>query len=133
MFQERYNVVMASSLSTVHSNVTHKARLMNPSVSDVSINQDVIIGTAEFIVGDPHVLVSRENDEESNNVEHVLRIPRHGQGIPQIRRVRDQLMPEHIKPLYESTCVDRTEDEKERIATTLVNFQDAFSKDEYDL
>ncbi len=42
---------MAASLSDTHLNVTHKVRLMNPGATDVSINQDAVVGTAEHIVG----------------------------------------------------------------------------------
>ncbi len=121
-FQERYNVAMASSLCDAEANVTHQIRLMNPSVTDVSINQDVVVGTAEIIVGEPHVIMSMENKCERENRQ-----------VPHIRRVQHQHVPDHLKSLYDSACSNRSEEEQARIAKTLMNFQDSFSKDEYDL
>ncbi len=54
------------------------------------------------------------------------------QQISTIRRVQ-QIVPEHLKSLYETASIGRPGEEKERIATTLINFQESFSKDEYDL
>ncbi len=135
-FQERYGVAMASSLSNIYLNVTHKVRLMNPNLADVSINQDVVVGTAEPIVGDPHVIISTENEDEIGNTKHVRSLKmdscKDHKPLPQLRRVHQQ-MPDHLQQLYESASIDRTTQEKERIATTLINFADTFSVDEYDL
>ena len=40
-------------------------------------------------------------------------------------------MPDHLKGLYESACTERTDAEKDRIAQTLTDFQDTFSKNEF--
>ena len=50
-FHEQYDLVMASSLSSLNSRVTHKVRLLNPNMYDISINQDATIGTVEDIDG----------------------------------------------------------------------------------
>ncbi|MES9881558.1 MAG: reverse transcriptase domain-containing protein [Sedimenticola sp.] len=135
-FQEKYNVVMASGISDTHSNVTHKVRIMNPGTTDVSINQDVIVGTAEPIVGDPRVLVTMESENDIGNLASVRRLQMADlstkRQISTIRRVQ-QIVPEHLKSLYETASIGRPGEEKERIATTLINFQESFSKDEYDL
>ena len=41
-------------------------------------------------------------------------------------------MPDHLNGLYESACTERTDAEKDRIAQTLTDFQDTFSKNEFD-
>ena len=48
-FKGRYCLIMAASLSELRPRVTHKVRLMNPTNLETSINQDVVLGTAEAI------------------------------------------------------------------------------------
>ena len=48
-FQDKYGLIMASSLSDLQNKVTHKVRLLNPGPVDVAINQNVTIGTAEAV------------------------------------------------------------------------------------
>ena len=61
-FQEKYGLLMASSLSDLNSKVTHKVRQLNPNKVDISINQDATLGTAENI----HGIVTLTHDEALN-------------------------------------------------------------------
>ena len=125
-FQEKYGLLMASSLSDLNSKVTHKVRLLNPNKVDISINQDATLGTAENI----HGIVTLTHDKALDQKSFCP--PSKEQQI-KLRRVANPVVPDHLKGLYESACTDRTDIEKDRIAQTLNDFQDTFSKNEFDL
>ena len=61
--QDRYGLIMAASLSELRPRVTHKVRLMNPTNREISINQDVVLGTAEA-KSDIVNLIQTENPPE---------------------------------------------------------------------
>ena len=64
------NVWSIDGLQSVHLNsrVTHKVRLMDPNMYDISINQDASLGTAEDIDGIT-ILLSEEETSQSKNVD----------------------------------------------------------------
>ena len=131
-FHEQYDLVMASSLSSLNSRVTHKVRLLNPNMYDISINQDASIGTAEDIDG--FTLLSSESTSQPLYEDHKTTTHPVPENIKSgVKRVTEEIVPEHLRNLYETACTDRTEAEKCRIAQTLIKFQDSFSKHEFDL
>ena len=152
-FMERYGLIMAASLSDLNSRVTHKVRILNPNQFEVHINQDVKLGTAEN-VSEIVSLIQEENcshekshhaspchdtpDSEALHCQSQGKVPPEQYNKTQktqihVRRVDEIVMPEHLKELYHSAIIGRTEHEKIRIAQTLLNFQDTFSKHEFDL
>ena len=131
-FHEQYDLVMASSLSSLNSRVTHKVRLLNPNMYDISINQDASIGTAEDIDG--FTLLSSESTLQPLYEDHKATTHPVPENINSgVKCVTEEIVPEHLRNLYETACIDRTEAEKCRIAQTLIKFQDSFSKHEFDL
>ena len=143
-FQDRYGLIMAASLSELRPRVTHKVRLMNPTNREISINQDVVLGTAEAI-SDIVTLIQTENPPEVkksstdtsplHKIEVEYQIARHTLAAePQnIRRVQEIQVPSHLEDLYQSATQNCTQKEQERVAETLARFADTFSKDEFDL
>ena len=51
----------------------------------------------------------------------------------QIRQIQDTIVPGHLVYLLKTAGKDCTEDEKAQIAKMLSDYQDTFSKDEFDL
>lgn len=132
-FHERYGLLMASSLSSLNSRVTHKVRLLNPNMYDVSINQDVSLGKAEDIDG-LTILHNGENFCPSVSTDHLdtTHCTSENQTVG-IRQVIEELIPEHLQSLYENACKDRTDAENRRIAQSLIKFQNTFSRHQFDL
>ena len=131
-FQDRYGLFMASSLSDLNSNVTHKVRLLNPNKFDISINQDATLGTAEEVSEISMIHNGKESPEESTSGNALPHRASSNQKIG-TRRVQVGEIPEHLLDLHESACKGRTDEEKDVIARTLIKFQDTFSKNEFDL
>ena len=136
-FQDKYGLIMASSLSDLQNKVTHKVRLLNPGPVDVAINQDVTIGIAEAVC-DVSTFMDYENEADRVNMSSVRRIGSSLARLPksepaQIRRIQDTIVPGHLVDLLKTAGEDCTEDEKAQIAKMLSDYQDTFSKDEFDL
>ena len=132
-FHERYGLLMACSLSSLNSRVTHKVRLLNPNMYDISINQDASLGTAEDIDGITFLLNEEETSQSRNVDQKVTAHHSPGNTSAGIKRITEEAVPEHLQNLFETACTDRTDVEKNRIACTLIKFQDTFSKHEFDL
>ena len=137
-FQEKYGLLMASSLSDLDSKVTHKVRILNPHPNDISIKQDTTLGTAEMVVKTV-TLVDQEHrgslSSVSSDHDH-QKISALGDNFTtSLRRVKHTVsdIPVHLQNLYSSTCEGRTEEEKSEIADCLIKFKDTFSKHEFDL
>ena len=136
-FQEKYGLLMASSLSDLDSKVTHKVRILNPHPNDISIKQDTTLGTAEMVVK-TITLVNQENRGSLSSVSpdnHHQISPVSDYFSTTLRRVKYKVsdIPVHLHNLYSSTCEGRTEVEKSEIADCLIKFKDTFSKHEFDL
>ena len=136
-FQDKYGLIMASSLSDLQNKVTHKVRLLNPGPVDAAINQDVTIGIAEAVC-DVSTFMDYENEADRVNMSSVRRIGSSSARLPksepaQIRRIQDTIVPGHLVDLLKTAGEDCTEDEKAQIAKMLSDYQDTFSKDEFDL
>ncbi|MEW8561290.1 MAG: reverse transcriptase domain-containing protein, partial [Candidatus Thiodiazotropha sp.] len=138
-FQDKYGLLMASSLSDLNAKVTHKVRMLNPFPHNISINQDTVLGTAE-IIEDTVTLVLNENRNSVSLAENQVNDDQSNSATGQnsqntVRRVIDQTskVPEHLQSLFSSACVNRTETERLEIAECLIKFKDTFSKDEFDL
>ena len=72
-FTERYPLVMASTLVDINKSPTQKVRLLNPSSSPVSINQDSVIGFAERY-DEIRLLAESEDPSQTENNNAVRRI-----------------------------------------------------------
>ena len=134
---DRYGLIKAATLSDLKSKVTHSVRLLNPSPEEVSINQDVILGTAESVES-VLTLYEMENINHNKLVKTKLNNDSSDSNgtPPKVRKINENhtnTVPEHLQDLFQKACTGRAEEEKQRIAKTLTDFQDTFSKDEFDL
>ena len=134
---DRYGLIMAATLSDLKSKVTHSVRLLNPSPEEVSINQDVILGTAESVES---VLTLHEMENINHNKLVKSKLNNDSSDSngtpPKVRKINENhtnTVPEHLHDLFQKACTGRAEEEKQQIAKTLTDFQDTFSKDEFDL
>ena len=59
-FQEKYGLLIVSSLCDLDSKVIHKVRILNIHPNDISIKQDITLGMAEMVVKTV-TLVDQEN------------------------------------------------------------------------
>ena len=136
-FEEKYGVLMASSLSDLGSKVTHKVRIFNPFPNGISIKQDTTLGTAEIVVK-AVTLVPQENRGSESvvslNTDHE-KSQSEENSSGNLRRVQAKAsdIPVHLQTLYKSTCEGHTEEENSEIADCLIKFQDTFSKHDFDL
>lgn len=136
-FQEKYDLIMAASLSDMKSRVTHSVRLLNSSPECVSVNQDVTLGMAEeidLIVN----LTEVENQANTQLLQDSNQPDSLDNGFQQhgVRRINGScfdIIPPHLQDLFQKACTDRPEAEIWKIADILIKYQDTFSKDEFDL
>ena len=144
-FTEKYSLAVAPTLVDATSSTTVKTRVMNPFCEPVSIKQDTVIGHASEVEEPIHTIVLEETEGEHDCLDSVRRIPL-ATGIisESLRQVTSdktnmsteiiqEKVPEHLLMLYEDTISTRPEDEHEAIAKLLIENQDCFSRNEYDL
>ena len=141
-FNEKYSLVMASSLVDVANNTTVKVRVMNPFPNSVSLKQNTVVGSVEKIDDEVETLLDAENTDELNNFSCIRRISlqspsNHTNCVTrQVHEAKtptdSQIIPPHLEDLFDS-IKERDQDEKDAVAKLLCKYQDVFSKDEYDL
>ena len=96
---------MACSLSSLNSRVTHKARLLNPNMYDISINQDASLGTTDDIDGITFLL-SEEETSQLKNVDQKVTAHRSPYNTSTgIKRITEEAVPEHLQNLFETACI----------------------------
>ena len=117
-------------------------RLLNPHRDPVSIKQDTILGQAEQSDLKPRMLVNEESSDR-HNFSGVRRVPvgpkptatppgpgptRNVKGPASAPRV-----PDHLLELFERTVEGKDGATTDAMQRHLVEYQDTFSRDEYDL
>ncbi|MCG8048608.1 MAG: retroviral-like aspartic protease family protein, partial [Candidatus Thiodiazotropha endolucinida] len=142
-FQEEYPLQMASTLVDINQGCTCKVRLLNPFPTPVSIKQDAVLGKAELIEGKPRALLQEEDTKERGNYSNLRRIvlvkddiERSNQAAEHTRKVKTKVpgeIPDHLRGLYEKSSAGLDTDERVKLKTLLLKFQDSFSKNEWDL
>ena len=65
---------MASTLVDINRACTCKVRVLNPFPTAVSIKQDAVVGHAEPILDNPKVLVTHEEEKETENFYQTRRV-----------------------------------------------------------
>ena len=139
-FQDLYGLIMAASLSELRPKVTHKPRLMNPTNREISINQDVVLGTAETI-SDIVTLIQTENSSEvkksSTDTSPLHKIDVEYQNARQSPKISDGCRKFKSQVIWR-ICTRMLlriapRRNKKRVGETLARFADTFSKDEFDL
>ncbi|MCG7869970.1 MAG: reverse transcriptase, partial [Candidatus Thiodiazotropha taylori] len=144
-FQETYPLKMAPTLVDINEGCTCKVRILNPFPTSVSIKQDAEVGKAESIAGNPHVLFQQENEKEKGNFYKVRRIdieakieglhvdPEAPGKERKIKESQVKSVPGHLKDLYDRSTENLNEEEKQRVANLLSDYQDTFSRNEWDI
>ena len=149
---ENYGCV-SSTLVDAANDVTVPVHIFNPSCEPVEIKQDSIIGQAES-VSIVQIISKNEDPSQVGNMSIVKRINfrkkteikpktqmsrRAGkwQRREIARRVHaDKLtapVPEHLRELYEKSTKGKSEEQKRKIHNLLVDHQNVFAKDEFDI
>ena len=140
-FQAEYPLQMASTLVDINQACTGKVRVLNPFPTAVSIKQDAVIGKAETIDGKPFVVACEEDASEVANQVSVRRVKFFAADMSKSisdttarkRQVVSSEVPSHLEKLYQQTVQNLDADQKQRVAELLHQFQDSFSRDEWNL
>ncbi len=66
-FKENFPLMLASSLANINVTPTVKVRLINPFSTAVSVNQDVIVGTAEDVEEHSILKMVVKNEDKTEN------------------------------------------------------------------
>ena len=147
-FVEKHPVVMASCLVDISTDVASKVRILNPFDFEVKINQDTVVGTAEWVESKPVVLLAHE----SHDFENFDRVKRINFSDPQpvtwqtntgiIRNIskkgtadggKSGVVSPHLDSLYTETVENHSPAEKEAIAALLNKYASTFSENDNDL
>ena len=140
-FTETYPLLMAPTVVDLNRGATQKVRVLNPFDTEVSIKQDSVVGLAETF-SNMKTLVQTEDETESGNYCSVRRIKSSDESAcirtavssnHETGSMSEQIIPTHLKKLYDDSIQGKTEKEKQSIANLLIKYQDVFSKTEFDL
>ena len=138
----KYPLQMASTLVDINQDCTCKVRILNPFPTAMSIKQDAVNGRAEPIADKPVVIVQQENNTESCNFVRVRRVDirreestlRFSEDIARTTHDgRVEKVPVHLMDLYEQATRNLKGSECQKVAKLLIQYQDSFSRDEWDL
>ena len=150
---ENYGCVLASTLVDATNNVMVPVCIFNPSCEPVEIKQDSVIGQAES-VSIVQTISKNEDPSQVGNMSMVKRINfwkkteikpktqmsrRAGkwQRKEIARRVHADKptapVPEHLRELYEKSIKGKSEEQKRKIHNLLLDHQNVFAKDEFDI
>ena len=136
-FQDRYRLMMASTLVDINGATTCKVRILNPFSSEVTLKQDAEIGMAEKIERLISIVAEEENSEENGNLQSIRKIEvnRNKATTPNLsfEKAKAEEVPEHLKTLFTKSTEEMSESERQVIAGLLVKYQDTFSRNEWDL
>ena len=141
-FSDTYSLVLASSLVDVENNTTVKARIMNPFTEPKSIKQDAVIGNAECVDFSVTTLLNNEDKNDVGNFNAIRRINFSKPDVSDMSIIRQSfqksesenlLVPPHLDDLFLRSCNEKSESEREAIHELLTEYQNTFSKDDYDL
>ena len=150
---ENYGCVLASTLVDAANNVTVPVHIFNPSCELVEIKQDSVIGQAESVSivqtisknEDPSQvenmsIVKRINFWKKTEIEpktQMLRRAGKWQRKEIARRVHAHKptapVPEHLRELYEKSIKGKSEEQKRKIHNLLLDHQNVFANDEFDI
>ena len=141
-FQETYPLQMAATLVDINNGATSKVRVLNPFPTAMSIKQDVVVGTAEPIEGYPTVLSQQESESERDNLVRVRRVQlsadqinnkTNDQNVSHTKECENLQVPSHLQDMYEKATQNCEPHQKQLVAKLLTKYENAFSKNEWDL
>ena len=136
LLSEKYSLGMAASISNAKSNITVKVRLINLDSTPTTIYQDTVIALAEAC--DPPVvtLFDQECPDEASNNDMIRRIgmcQHESSNSVHDSSYTDVPIPSHLTELYNHSIQDKDVPEQIAIKKLLIEYQDIFSQDEYDI
>jgi hypothetical protein len=73
-FKQTFTLIMTACIADINESPTAKVRVLNPFNTPTSINQDTVIGKADFTDEQPIIILESENLDESNNYSAVRRL-----------------------------------------------------------
>ena len=132
-FSEKYPLILANSLIQVKGDRIVPARIMNPYPNEITLRRHTVVGYAEPLDSDVCCL---DREDSSLNKSNLIRQTQEIQEKDIFSETSENIIekvPHHLKQLFDSATSNKSMEEKRRVATTLVKFQDIFSKDDYDL
>ena len=137
-FKETYPLQMASVLVDINNCVTSKVRVLNPFPTSVTINQDAVVAQAQRISEIQTTLLEEESPCNERNNYSIRRVQFENKEIKVLREVKsagesDKSIPAHLKDLFSRSSADRNCTEKFILASLMNDYQDIFSKSEWDL
>ena len=129
---------MASVLIDINNCVTSRVRVLNPFPTSVTINQDAVVAQAQQISEIQTTLVEAKSPYNQRNLFSIRRIQFEDRKIKAQRGVEpsiesDSEIPAHLKDLFDRSSADRNFEETGILASLLSDYQDIFSKTEWDL
>ena len=131
-FLDKYPLCLAPTLVDVSGNNIVKTRVINPFTNQVTIKQNTVVGFAESVMSEVHVLLATESDEKQSDCIRRIQLTDHSPLMNDRNDVHAKL-PKHLKDTYDEASSDKTDDENVQIKNLLSKYEDVFSKDEYDL
>ncbi len=136
-FQEKYQLVMASTLVDINSAATCHVRLLNPFPDERCLRQDAEIGKAEKIERIVTVISSEEDSGQARNLSKVRRVAtsviNNVRSNTCVNSVPEEQVPAHLKELHISATKGKSQHVKETVAGLLHKYSDTFSKDDWDI
>ena len=150
---ENYGCVLASTLVDAANNVMVPVHIFNPSCEPVEIKQDSVIRQVESV----SVVQTISKNEDPSQVENMSIVKRINfwkkteikpktqmsrragkwQRKEIARRVHADKptapMPEHLREMYEKSIKGKSAEQKRKIHNLLLDHQNVFAKDEFDI
>ena len=133
-FIDRYQCLVAPTLNNIEGKVTTQVRVMNPFSKDTTIPGEAVLGFLEEAIAQDVILT--EEDHNQGDLSHVRRIMMRRECIiptPEEGYQKTAVPPEHLHELYGMSTEGKTIPHKKAIGQMLCQYQDVFSKDEFDL
>nr|XP_034339273.1 uncharacterized protein LOC117693135 [Crassostrea gigas] len=121
---ERTSLLMAQSIVNVRGKMTVPLRILNPFDETKVLHPDTVVGTVDEFFG-----VLRRVEQ----VDNLTEIRRCFSELPGDRDSRSDVVSNHLMSLYEASSQLLSETEKETFTKFLRQYQETFSKDEWDL
>ena len=130
-FNNRFPLLMASCLIDMENKVSAKIRVLNPFNTETNIEQDTVIGNAQFV--DPIDIVEILPSERQllSNSEQVRRVETNNSDKGD--NSSESTVPDHLSELYGRAIESKTEIECNQISDLLCKFQRVFSQNDTDL
>ena len=152
-FVKKHNLLVAASLVNVRDNVTVKVRLLNPYEQEVSVKQHTRLGMVEPVhLDNVYPLCECEDDSEMENCDdkrpikltmtesvdqqNNARIVRDGDVEANNKVTVEELtnsVPSQLRELFNETVDGKSLQELQQLSKLLCEYEECFSRDEYDL